>query len=82
MAKDTESGFQGDLDQILRALERAQHLFPKMRFCQLVLYIGEMARDFTEDSIYDVTDEEFLRSCLRIIEANETKYPPPAPSLD
>jgi hypothetical protein len=48
--------------EIFVVLDELSELFPEFRFGQMVVNLSSLARDFTNEAIYDVEDEEFLEA--------------------
>jgi hypothetical protein len=54
--------------EILRVLGELSDIEPETRFGQLVVNLSYLARDYTNEAIWDVEDEEFLAAAQEHLE--------------
>ena len=70
--------------EILDVLRELGNCFPDMHFGQLVVNLAYQARDWTNEAIWDVEDDEFLNAAkefLAIRRAHEEGVQGPSPPL-
>ena len=62
--------------EILRALEVLSERYPHWRFGQLVANVSYWAKEPTNEAIWEVEDEDFLRGILSHLDQQESNSPP------
>ena len=67
--------------ELLSVLARLSEEVPDFRLGQLVVGLSWSARDFTNDAIYEIEDEELLEAARGLlINRRETSGVPPSPT--
>jgi hypothetical protein len=69
-------------EELVESLLQLNHLFPDMRFGQLISMVCRHATSPNEPDLYGVEDAAMLKACREIIEFNSHRAPVTLPSPD